>query len=149
MQTTRVHPPTVYSNAAVRKNVQRSLPHLAFFRCLAATGPYDAPRTLSLALGCTAVLQQKQHAQHPTHRPIHPRTHPVQHRSRTYSSSTWVCSCRRYLCCCIVLGFNIFSMLTLSPAVSGTRDGSFRRSPLVEVVVEAFTFADKDLVCAV
>ena len=45
------------------------------------------------------------------------------------------------LCCCIVLGFPCFFHVLRSPTISGTGDGCFRRSPLVEFGVEAPTFA--------
>ena len=42
---------------------------------------------VELGVGCTAVLQQKQHVKKPTHRSTHPTTRHVEQRSRAYSSS--------------------------------------------------------------
>ena len=93
------------------------------------------PRACTMYSSATAlVLQQKQHVQH---RPT--QAHRVKQPSSTYGSSA--CSSMQRL----LLHRSGISMFLRSPALSGTGDGSFRRSPLVEFGVGARFFADKTL----
>ena len=67
---------------------------------------------------------------------------PVPQRSRTYSSSMLVRSCRcsfdaSYWSC------HVFPIFLRLPDKSGAGDGPFQRSPIVESGVEARTFANK------
>ena len=128
------HPPCITVQQYVQQQnvktfMRRSLLHLHVFTMPRGDGPLRRSPHVE-ALGCTAVLQQKQHVQqHQTHRPTHPRTHHVQQRSRDVQRQ-YVSSFMQTLCCCIVVGLPCFPMFLRSPAISETGDGSFRRSPL-------------------
>ena len=132
-------PPTVYSSAAARKTTE-VVAAMFFF--------YDLPRgrVLSTLPACRVrrwdaqpYYSSSSTAEAAPTAP-EPTTHHVCTAVQQDVRQQYVSAFMRRLCCCIVLRFPCFF-----PAISGTGDDSFRRSPLVEVGVGARSFAHKTL----